>query len=221
MKKFLAVIITAFVATSSLMAQTKGLGQSDPDAKKLLDAVSAKFKSFKTIKAGFTLKVEGSNGKTTSSKTGTVLMKSVKYKVNITGQEIFCDGVNVWTLDKAAKEVQLSKFDNNANGITPQKMFTNFYDKDFLYKLNGEVKQGNKVLQEIEMTPVDKTKSFFKVYLYIDKKNSTIAGTKVLEKNGNKFSITVNSFIPNGAIADTEFSFDSKKYPGVELIDLR
>ncbi len=42
-------------------------------------------------------------------------------------------------------------------------MFTNFYDKDFLYKLNGETKQGNKTLQEIELTPVDKTKSFFKV----------------------------------------------------------
>ena len=36
----------------------KGMGSSDPDAKKLQDAVSAKFKTFKTVKAGFPLKIE-------------------------------------------------------------------------------------------------------------------------------------------------------------------
>ena len=50
-------------------------------------------------------------------------------------------------------------------GITPQKLFTNFYDADFLYKLNGE-KSGNKTLQEIELTPRDKDgKKYHKVYL--------------------------------------------------------
>lgn len=220
MKNILLSLLATTIAVVSF-AQTKGIGQSDPDAKKILDAVSAKFKSFKNIKATFTLSAEGANGKVTSSKKGTVLMKNMKYKVNITGQEIFCDGATVWTLDKAAKEVQVSKFDNNSSTITPQKMFTNFYDKDFLYKLNGEKKEGGKTLQEIEMTPVDKSKSFFKVYLYIDKKTSVISSTKVLEKNGNRFTIAVNSFTPNTNVADSEFVFDTKKYPGVEVIDLR
>ena len=48
-------------------------------------------------------------------------------------------------------------------------MFTNFYDKDFLYKLNGEAKKGNKTIQEIELTPVDKTKTFFKVLVILIK----------------------------------------------------
>ena len=35
--------------------------------------------------------------------------------------------------------------------------------------LNGEKKVGTKTLQEIEMTPVDKSKPFHKVYVQVDK----------------------------------------------------
>ena len=201
----------------------KGFAQAtnDPDAKKILDGVSAKFKTFKTAKATFTYKVENAAGKVLSSKTGSVSMKGTKYRVTIVGQEIFCDGVNVWTYDKAANEVTITKLDNSSNTLTPQKLFTNFYDKDFLYKLNGAKKQGTKTLQEIEMTPTDKSKPFHKVYLYVDRAGKTLSSTKVLEKSGNKYSYTVNTLTSNGAIDDKQFVFDAKKYPGVEVVDLR
>lgn len=106
--------------------------------------------------------------------------------------------------------------------ITPQKkLFTNFYDKDFLYMLNGEKKSGTKVLQEIEMTPVDKSKPFHKVYVQVDKLAKTIYSTKVLENAGNKYTYTVSTMKTNSAIEDAQFTFDKKKYPGVEEVDLR
>jgi chaperone LolA len=194
---------------------------NDPEAKKILDGVSTKFKTFKTVKATFTYKVENAAGKALSSKSGSVSMKGTKYRVSIVGQEIFCDGTNVWTYDKAANEVTITKLDNSSNTLTPQKLFTNFYDKDFLYKLNGEKKQGAKTVQEIEMTPTDKSKPFHKVYVYVDKTGKTLSSTKVLEKAGNRYSYTVNTLTPNGAIDDNQFVFDAKKYPGVEVVDLR
>ena len=218
MKKFyLFVASLAFVFSS--FAQS--LGSNDPQAKQVLDAVSKKFKSFKAVQSTFTLQVEDSKGNVQGSKKGTVYMKGPRYRVSITGQEIFSDGNNVWTYDKGANEVTITQLDNSASTITPQKLFTNFYDKDFLYKMNGEKKQGNKILQEIEMTPVDKTKAFHKVYVLIDKKAQTIYSTRVLEKNGNKYSYTVNTMNGKAAIADNTFVFDKKNYPGVEEIDLR
>lgn len=148
-------------------------------------------------------------------------MKGTKYRVSIVGQEIFCDGNNVWTYDKSANEVTITKFDGDANTLTPQKLFTNFYDNDFLYKLNGEKKQGAKTIQEIEMTPTDKNKPFHKVYVFVDKAGKTITGTRVLEKSGSRYTYTVNSLTPNTAITDAAFVFDAKKYPGVEIVDLR
>ena len=194
---------------------------SDPAAKQVLDAVSSKFKTYKSVQSAFTLKVEDAKGKVQGVKTGTVYMKGAKYRVNITGQDIFCDGSTIWTYDKASNEVTITQLDPSSSTITPQKLFTNFYDKDFLYKMNGEKKEGNKTLQEIEMTPTDKNKAFHKVYLLVDKKNQSIYSTKVLEKNGNKYSYTVNSLNGKANVADAMFVFDKKKYPGVEEVDLR
>lgn len=220
MKQFicgLVMILSAVVVTAQA---PKGMGQSDPAAKKVLDGVSAKFKSFKSVTAKFNLKMENGAGKSLGNKTGTVYMKGTKYRVSVAGtagQEIFCDGSNVWTYDKASNEVTITKLDPTNNTITPQKLFTNFYDKDFLYKLNGEVKG----VQEVELTPIDKSKPFHKVLVSINKTAQTISSTKVFEKTGNRFTYAVTSMNTSTAVADAQFVFDVKKYPGVEVVDLR
>lgn len=196
-------------------------GKNDPAAKAILDGVSAKFKTFTTVQANFSYKVENAAGKALSTKTGSIKMKGTKYHVLFSGQEIFCNGTTVWNYDKAANEVTISRLDASSGMITPQKLFTNFYDKDFLYLLNGEKKVGGKTVQEIEMTPVDKSKPFHKVYVQVDKNAKTIYSTRVLENAGNRYTYTVTSLKTNAALADNIFVFDKKKYPGVEEVDLR
>ena len=219
MKKLLfgVIMLTGF----SGFSQSQSLGKSDPDAKKILDNVSAKFKTYNSAVASFALKIENSSGKILGTKKGVVNMKGSKYRVSISGQEIYSDGSNIWTYDKSANEVQITQFDPSANAITPQKMFTNFYDKDFLYKLNGETKTGNKTVQEIELTPLDKTKAFFKVLVYIDKARQSIMGTKVFQKTGDRYTYTVSGLKTNTSLPDNLFVFDAKNYPKVEVVDLR
>lgn len=206
---------------SNAFSQINSLGKSDPDAKAILDNVSSKFKTYKTVTANFTLTITNGSDKVQGSKKGIVYMKGSKYRVSISGQEIYSDGSNIWTYDKSANEVQLTKFDPSANTITPQKMFTNFYDKDFLYKLNSQTKQGKKIIQEIELTPVDKTKTFFKVLVDIDKVSRNIVSTKVFEKNGNRYIYTITNMKTNTALPESLFVFDAKNYPKVEVVDLR
>lgn len=209
-----------FFFTLILRAQPpSGMGKSDPEAKKLLDAVSAKFKSYKSVQASFQLKMENASGKLLGNKSGKIFMKGNKYRVSITGQEIFSDGTTIWTYDKEANEVTINKIDPSANSITPQKLFTNFYDKDFLYKLNGMVKVGAKNMQEIELTPIDKSRPFHKVILYIDK--NSINTTKIFEKAGNRYTYAVSNMATTAAVDDKIFVFDASKFPGVEVVDLR
>jgi outer membrane lipoprotein-sorting protein len=205
----------------TVFSQSSSIGKSDPAAKKILDNVSAKFKTYKSVTANFSLRIENSAGKVQGTKSGTVNMKGSKYRVNISGQEIYSDGNNIWTYDRSANEVQLTKFDPSANTITPQKMFTNFYDRDFLYKLNSEKKSGSKVIQQIELTPVDKTKTFFKVLVDIDKNSRNIVSTKLFEKNGNRYTYTVTSMKTNAPLSESLFVFNSKNHPNVEVVDLR
>ena len=219
MKKYITAVLAIFVLFAANAQPPKGMGKSDADAKKILDAVSAKFKSFKTVQANFTLKIENGSGKNMGNKSGKIFMKGTKYRIVVPGQDIFCDGSNIWSYEKASNEVTISKIDPTANSITPQKLFTNFYDKDFLYKLNGTVTESGKKAQEIELTPIDKSKNFHKVLLYVD--NSNISTTKVFEKTGNRFTYSVSNMKTDSPITDDTFVFDAKKYPGVEVVDIR
>ncbi len=218
MKKILSLSVLLVLMFTIVQAQApKGMGKSDPDAKKILDAVSAKFKSFKSVQSNFTLKIENAANKLIDSKKGTVYMKGTKYRIKVAGQDIFCDGSNVWTVDPAAKEITLTKLDPSNNTITPQKLFTNFYDKDFLYKLNNDAKG----VQEVELTPIDKSKLFHKVIVFINKATQTISSTKIFEKAGNRYTYNVSSMNTKSVIPDATFIFNQKNYPGMELVDLR
>lgn len=216
-------LFTLFMLASVLFvnAQDKNPTTNDADAKKILDAVSTKFKTYAAPQASFTYKVENAQGKALSSKKGSVVMKGNKYKVSMDGMEIFSDGRTLWNYDKSANEVTVNNVDASGSGMTPQRMLTNFYDKDFFYKYNGEKKEAGKTLQEIELTPTDKNKPFHKVYLLIDKASRTIYSARFLEKTGGRYSYTINSLKTSGATKDADFVFDKKKYPGVEVVDLR
>lgn len=220
MKKPLALFLLFTLLVGVANAQTKST-KNDPEAKKVLDAVSTRFKSFATVQASFTYKVENAAGKVLSTKSGTIIMKGTRYKLSFGGQEIFCNGTTVWNYDKAANEVTINTLDASSGMITPQKLFSNFYDKDFFYLLNGEKKVGTRLVQEIQLTPVDKSKNFHTVYLLIDKNAKTMYSTKVMENAGNRYTYTVNTLKTNMPAADALFVFDKAKFPGVAIEDLR
>jgi outer membrane lipoprotein carrier protein len=221
MKHIVAALAMFLFAFSTVVAQAPD-ATSDPAAKKILDQVSTKFKSYNTVRAGFTLTVANAEGKVEAKKSGTIEMKGTKYHILVTGQEIFCDGTDTWTLDKASNEVKIDKVDPGAGTITPQKLFTDFYDKDFLYKLNDDTKLNGKTVSEIELTPHDKTKPFFKVLVYVDKVTKNIVSTKVFEKNGSRITYSVSTFSHDSpTVTDASFVFDKSKYPGIEEVDLR
>jgi outer membrane lipoprotein carrier protein len=203
-------------------AQNNSLGKSDPDAKKVLDAFSTKLKSYHAVQSSFTLKVMDSKGKLQGSKSGTIFVKGNKYHINIPGgQDIYCDGQNVWTYDKGSNETTITKSDPSAQTLSPDKFFTNFYDKDFLYKLNGERKMGARTVQEVELTPVDKTKPFYKVLVYIDKATHTLASVQWFDKTGNRFSLDITKLNGNAPLTDEQLAYNKAKHPGAEEVDLR
>ncbi len=193
--------------------------QKDPKAKAILDKVSANFKTLKTVQANYSLVVTNRAGKNAGNKSGKIFLKGQKYLLTETSLQIMSDGKSIWRYDSDANEVSVSTTADAGDGITPQKLFTNFYDKDFIYKLNGNVKQGTKTVAEIEMTPIDKRKNFYKVYLYVDEVQKMIVSSKIYENSGNVYTYGMSSLQINKPLDDKMFVFDKSKYPGVEVIE--
>lgn len=213
MKQFLLAGVAALLIPVASNAQ-------DAKAKSILESASKKMNSLKTLKAAFVLKLLGTGGKIRDTKKGSFLMKGQKYHITLTGQEIICDGKTVWTYMKDAKEVQVSNYNPSEQTISPTKLFTNFYDKEYSYKYLGSRSVAGKACDVVELLPISKMKQFTKVELFIDKANN-IAGGNIFEKNGNQYQYQVNGFTANAEIADSQFSFDAKAHPGVEVVDLR
>lgn len=196
-------------------------GKSDPKAKEILDAVSKKFKTYKSVKAGFVLKINTADNKLLDSKKGTVYLEGTKYKILLDGQEIYCDGQTMWTYNKDTKEVQVNNYTPETATISPSRLFSNFYDKEFLYRLQGTSTYQGKPVYVIEMTPLDKSRSFFKVVAQVNTQTKNIVSTEIFEKGGNRYTYQVTSFSPNVQIEEGAFTFDAKSHPGVEVVDLR
>lgn len=214
----LLMVCGCFVAR----AQNNSLGKNDPDAKVVLDALSAKLKSYKAVQAAFALKVEDAKGKLQGSRSGTIFLKGSHYHITVVGgQEIYSDGKDIWTYDKASNEVTITKNDPTTQTISPDKLFSDFYDKDYLYKLNGEDKLGTRTVEEVELTPLDKTKSFFKALLYIDKTAHTLVSIKWFDKSGNRYTIDASKFNGNATFTDAQVAYNKAKFPGAEEVDLR
>ena len=216
------LLFSIFILSSfSVQAQTNSKVKSDPEAKKVLDAVSDKFKAYQSASANFSLKIENTAGKLIGTETGSVQMKGDKYRILTAERQIFSDGKTIWAYEIADREVQVTNYDPKSDMMTPQKMFTNFYDDDYLYKLNDDKKVAGKSYTQVELTPLDKTHLFFKLLIDIDKATNNIASLKVYEKNGNRYTYTVTSFESNVSLGDGLFAFDKKSYPNVEVVDLR
>lgn len=196
--------------------------QTDAKAKSILSEVSKKYQSFTSIKVDFLYTIDNPQAKIKDSQGGTLvaLSKSSKYKISLKGQELISDGKVQWTYLKADKEVQINSIDPNSNAFNPAKLFT-IYEKGFKCLYNGDSKINGKDYHLIDLVPLEDKHSFFKIRLQINKQTKLITNALIFDKNGNRYTYEIKSFVPNIAVMDSTFTFNVKAHPGVEVVDLR
>ena len=196
------------------------VAQVDKQAADILKNVSAKYKSFSSIHAEFSYTLDDPKEKSKSTQFGNISLKGEKYRLEITGQEVTCDGKTLWTFLKEANEVQISEPEKNADAVTPSTIFT-LYEKGFDFKYMEEKSENGKQIEVIDIMPQDKKKNFFKIRMKIDKNEKLIISTDVFNKNGTHAIYAIKKFTPNTPLPDSDFLFDKAKHPGIEVVDLR
>lgn len=190
--------------------------QNDPKAKIILDELSAKTKAYTTIKAEFSFTTEKKD-KTKDTQSGKITTKGNKYKLDIAGHEIYCDGKIVQEFIKDANELQIKNMETGEEGLNPSTIFT-IYEKGYKYKFDSE----DALIQTISIFPDNPDKKkMISAKLTIDKAKKQITSVRMIMRDGSTQTYTVKSFASNLVIADTDFTFDKKTHPGVSVEDIR
>jgi outer membrane lipoprotein carrier protein len=213
MRKVLLVMgMTALVA--SVFAQAK-----DQKASALLDEVSAKTKSYKTIQADFTYTMENKQAKINEAKSGVLLVSGDKYKLSASGQTVISDGKSVWTYLKESNEVQVNNVENKEDAFTPSRLLTS-YNQNYKSTIIKDKSNTDPNLESIELIP-NVVKNFTRAILTVDKVKKQVRAFRLFDKSGNIFTYKVTKFQTDVPTTASDFSFDPAKYPGVEVIDMR
>ncbi|MFH1121474.1 MAG: outer membrane lipoprotein carrier protein LolA [Bacteroidota bacterium] len=205
-------IILTFTA---LLLITAVYAQNDKKARAILDEVSAKTKTYKSIRIEFTYKMENTAQKINESYKGVLISKGDKYKLTFSGQEVMSDGKTVWTFVKDANEVQINDVSKDDDSFTPTNLL-NTYNENYKARLIDETAK-QKV---IELIPVQK-KNFNKVRVSIETSRKMVSSLLIFDKNGSIYTYQVSKFETDLPYTDNSFVFRNAEHPGVEVVDMR
>ena len=208
MKRISLTLIAFIIATVSF-------SQTDKKARAVLDEVSARTKTYSTIRIEFTYKMENTAQKINDSYKGVLISKGDRYKLSFSGQEVISDGKTVWTFLKDANEVQINDVSNDSDSFTPTNLL-NTYNDNYKAKLIEENAKQN----VIELIPIQK-KNFNNVKVTIENARKMVSSLSIFDKNGSVYTYQVNKFESNLPYTDNSFVFKKEEHPGVEVIDMR
>ncbi len=209
----LIMLIAAFFVAHAQITHDNG-GQHDETAATILKRATAKFDqnvSF-SVKATF----YDTKKKATGSHTAQVLYNRGKYHLNIEGQELICDGKNVWHWNKQANEVTINTLgDDDIDLLNPGRLLSG-YDKSFKAKYIRTEEDGTAV---VDLQPRS-SRSFHKIRLLLDEKSGLLKRMEVHKYDSSAEIYDINGF-KRASTPATQFTFDTKQHPGVEIIDMR
>lgn len=219
--RHLTLTIALFSISLIGFSQSSDLTPKDPEAKKVLDKLSAKTKAYSSISANFEFKLTNETEGLNDVQKGSIILKGDKYIVNVGEQEIISNGTIVWTYLKDVKEVQISEVDEDdeESMLNPKTIFT-MYESGFKYVKDKDKTIGGTGVNVIRMYPLNPAeKPFHTVILNVDKAKNQIHSIEIKSKDGNVFTYTIKDFVGNKTYPDGKFEF--KTPAGVEEIDLR
>jgi len=216
MKKLLLLFFTFCFLVS--------IGQDqDPKAKLILDDLSKNTKTYKTILAEVAFTMYNKEKKAIEKpQIWKIQVKGQKFRLEIPGTSIVCDGVTLWNYNKDAKEVTIKTFDPLSDEQNPSKIFT-MYETGYKYTYDTEKKVGLVNCSVINLFPAIKPekKKFHTVKLSIDKIKKQMIQLIMLMKDGGTQVYDIKSLKTNSDLADKLFIFDTKGLKPDQINDER
>ncbi len=215
MKRTVALLI-AILLGIQLSAQITHTdkGAVDQTANTLLKKAAAKMSG--TVSFSVTVVNLDADKKETFRHKVDILYNAPRYRVKTSDLEIYCNGKAVWQLNKPNKEVVITPMTDSDDDITnPARLLSN-YSKSFRAKFIREESDGTAI---VDLQPM-KARSYHKIRLFINSKTGLLKKMEQHNFDSSRGVYTLSNF-KNTKATDSDFTFNTKANPGVEVVDMR
>ena len=207
MRKSIVFLFFTLTTTFSLQAQ------NTEAAKKLLDEVSEKIASFKTMTFDFDYVLENRQENIKQETKGSVTVSGDRYKLLFLGAEQLYDGEKTYTIVPENEEITIETKDEAEDvGINPSKLLY-FYKEGYAFQWDIKQNVMGRNIQFIKLIPMDENKDINYLLLGIDTIKKTIYRLIEIGSNQTRTTLTISNFIPDVKLAANFFTFDPALYP--------
>jgi outer membrane lipoprotein-sorting protein len=202
-------LIVFFLAMTSVAFHAQN---REPEAKALLDQVSAKVNGYENMVLDFKYVLDNNEENIHQETRGNVTLVGDNYLLNILGITRIFDGEKLITISPEDEEVTIST-QNTAeeNTITPSQLLS-FYEEGYTYKMDIVQNIRGRKIQYIKLTPIDSTTEIKYVLLGIDINTKHVYNLIEIGNNATKTTLTITAFKTNQPLPENLFVFDTSKY---------
>lgn len=208
-------ILTGFFLT---LTSLTAIAQNDVEAIKILDKFSAIALGAPSVSMKFTMDVADQVEGTNNSSSGSIIFSRDRYRLDMPDNIIWFNGETSWSYLPAEKEVTVAKPDKKDDSFMsrPSAIFS-VYKKGYKVRLLEE--KSSSYL--IDLYPEDINSDHIRIRLIIGKPLLDLKSIEYKYKNGVTAILTVKEYDLKQQPDNSEFTFSSDKYKGVEIIDMR
>ena len=171
-------------------------------------------KSHKNMEMTFNYQFSPDRKTLGESEKGHAWLQGEAYKVDMADQQTVSDGTTIWTYFVDAEEVMVSNASEGTDN-TPLKVLTSL-DESYVATLTGIDAKG---IATVELA--NPAGQYKRVSLKINTKKTELKGADIYFEDGNKLVIDVEEMKFDQELGDKFFTFDTKKHPNVDVIDMR
>jgi len=131
---------------------------------------------------------------------------------------IVCNGQTIWQYLKKENEVTITPY-NPKEGFSLDRIFR-IYDQDMKVRLDKSETYKGQTIHKISLFPISDTTDYFRVEVWLNEATELPQRIKFSHRDGTVVEYELKNF-QVVSLPDTEFVFDTRKYPGISVVDLR
>lgn len=204
-KNIIACLFLLF-ATQALTAQN--------NAEALIRLLVNQVKSHENVEMAFSYQISPDGKNLGDSEKGHAWLQGEAYKIEMADQQTISDGKTIWSYLIEDEEVMVSNATDGTDN-TPLKLLTSL-DESYVATLTGIDAQG---LATIELA--NPKGQYKRVTLKINTKKVELKNADIYMEDGSKLVVNVEEMKFDQKLDDKFFTFDTKKHPKVDVIDMR